>query len=75
VTLSAGDGELSAHEIFGACLDELSRVDEGAYYQFAGTARGAIPEFPHIASSGSVRGEDKDDRPIMSATTRRDFDE
>ncbi len=80
VELAAGEGrELSSERIGELCLEELRRLDQGAYLQFAGTlpsistepARsGAIP-----TASGSVRAAREDPGSTPKAVARRGLDE
>ena len=80
VELAAGGGrELSSERIGELCLEELRRLDRGAYLQFAGTlpsisaepaASGAVP-----AAAGSVRAAREDPGSIPKAASRRGLDE
>lgn len=81
VELAAGDGggELSAERIGELCLEELRKLDWGAYLQFAGTlpsistdrdGAAAIPTAP-----GSVRAAREDLESTPTAASRRGFDE
>jgi transcriptional repressor NrdR len=81
VELAALDrgGELSSERIGELCLEELRRLDWGAYLQFAGTLPSistasagpqAVP-----AAAGSVRAAREDARSIPKAVSRRGLDE
>ncbi len=80
VELAAGQGhELSSERIGELCLEELRRLDRGAYLQFAGTLPSISTEPARSAAisaaSGSVRAAREDPGSTPKAVSRRGLDE
>jgi transcriptional repressor NrdR len=85
VEIEAAGGELASERVRELCLDGLSRVDAGAYLQFAGVELSDLEsvraelsrldarkdrDFSPLASVGSVRVEEEAGRPTNKTRAR-----
>jgi transcriptional repressor NrdR len=67
-------GELDAERIGQLCVEDLRRLDPGAYLQFAGTLPSVSPEIAAAGGAGSVRSVRKDAELPRKAASRRGLD-
>ena len=70
---AAAGGEISAERIGELCLAGLAPLDDGAFFQFAGTLPGPIPEPRKYGDRGmtsSVRVAEDAQRPTERASER-----
>lgn len=85
VEIESAGGELASDRVRELCLDGLSRVDAGAYLQFAGVELSDLDSvraelsrldarkdraFSPLASVSSVRGEEEAERPTQGERAR-----
>jgi transcriptional repressor NrdR len=68
-------GELDAERIGQLCMEDLRRLDSGAFLQFAGTLPSVTPELAAAGGAGSVRSVGKDAELPRKAASRRGLDE
>ena len=70
--IEAAGGELASPQVGELCLEDLRRLDWGAYLQFAGTLPDPNPDFADSTVPGSVRlGGEHSELPPNAPTRRR----